>query len=67
MAKEIPSVGSLRRRAEITDDEIKAATAAYLRDGGDAPFAFKSGHRMPTRTNEERLMEARKRMLVALA
>jgi hypothetical protein len=28
MAKEIPSVGDLRRKSEVTDDEIKAATAA---------------------------------------
>ena len=44
MAKEIPSVGDLRRKSEITDDEIEAATAAYLQDEGAKPFAFKSGH-----------------------
>ena len=44
MAKEIPSVGDLRRKSEITDEEIEAATAAYLKDEGAPPFAFKSGH-----------------------
>ena len=33
MAKEIPSVGDLRRKSEITDLEIEAATDAYLKDG----------------------------------
>jgi hypothetical protein len=46
MAKEIPSVGDLRRKSEVTDDEIEAATAAYLKDEGAKPFAFKSGHRV---------------------
>ncbi len=32
MAKEIPSVGDLRRKSEITDAEIEAATAAFLAD-----------------------------------
>jgi hypothetical protein len=45
MAKDIPSVGDLRK-AEITDDEIEAATAAYLKDDGAEPFTFKSGHRI---------------------
>ncbi|MGT2488589.1 hypothetical protein ACU4GA_27105 [Methylobacterium oryzae CBMB20] len=44
MAKEIPSVGDLRRKAEITDEEIEAAAAAYLTDENAKPFAFKSGH-----------------------
>ncbi|SEH81013.1 hypothetical protein SAMN02799636_03976 [Methylobacterium sp. 275MFSha3.1] len=44
MAKEIPNVGDLRRKAEITDEEIEAATAAYLKDESAKPFAFKSGH-----------------------
>ena len=46
MAKEIPSVGDLRRKAEITDDEIQAATAAFLKDEGAPPSAFKPGHRI---------------------
>jgi len=44
MAKEIPSVGDLRRKSEVTDDEIEAAAAAYLKDESTKPFAFKSGH-----------------------
>ena len=46
MAKETPSVGDLRRKSEVTDDEIVAATAAYLKDEGAEPFVFKSGHRV---------------------
>ena len=46
MAKEIPSVGDLRRKSEVTDDEIEAATAAYLKDENAEPFVFKSGHRV---------------------
>jgi len=44
MAKEIPSVGDLRRKSEVTDDEIEAATDAFLKDENAKPFAFKSGH-----------------------
>ena len=44
MAKEIPSVGDLRRKSEVSDEEIEAATAAYLKDGTAEPFTFKSGH-----------------------
>lgn len=44
IAKEIPSVGDLRRKSEVTDDEIEVATAAYLKDKNAKPFAFKSGH-----------------------
>ena len=46
MAKEIPSVGDLRRKSEVSDAEIDAATAAYLKDEAAEPFAFKSGHRV---------------------
>ena len=46
MAREIPSVGDLRRKSEVTDDEIKAAADAFLKDEGAKPFAFKSGHRI---------------------
>jgi hypothetical protein len=46
MAKEIPSVGDLRRKSEVSDAEIEAATAAYLKDGNAEPFVFKSGHRV---------------------
>jgi hypothetical protein len=45
MAKEIPSVGDLRRKSEVTDDEIAAVTAAYLKDENAEPFVFKSGYR----------------------
>jgi hypothetical protein len=44
MAKEIPSVGDLRRKSEVSDDEIAAAVAAYLKDENTKPFAFNSGH-----------------------
>ncbi|WP_342106246.1 hypothetical protein [Methylobacterium sp. SI9] len=44
MAKEIPSVGDLRRKSEVSDEEIEAATAAYLADESAKPFAFKYGH-----------------------
>ena len=44
MAKEIPSVADLRRKSEVSDEEIEAATAAYLKDENTGPFAFKSGH-----------------------
>jgi hypothetical protein len=43
MAREIPSVGDLRRKSEVSDDEITATAAAYLKDEGAKPFAFKSG------------------------
>jgi hypothetical protein len=46
MAKEIPSVGDLRRKTEIADAEIEAATDAYLEDEGAPPFKFLSGHRI---------------------
>ena len=46
MAKEIPSVGDLRRKTEVSYAEIEAATAAYLMDGNPEPFVFKSGHRV---------------------
>ena len=46
MAKEIPGVGDLRRKSEVTGDEIEAATAAYMKDEAAKPFAFKSGHRI---------------------
>ena len=46
MAKEIPSVGGLRRKSEVTDAEIQVAADAYLEDEGAKPFVFKSGHRV---------------------
>ena len=44
MAKEIPSIGNLRRKSEVSDEEIAAAAAAYLKDENAKPFAFESGH-----------------------
>ena len=44
MAKEIPSVADLRRKSEVSDEEIEAATAAYLAGESAKPYAFKSGH-----------------------
>jgi hypothetical protein len=46
MAKEIPSVGDLRRKSEISDAEIEAVTDAYLKDEAAPPFAFSSGHKV---------------------
>lgn len=46
MAKEIPSVGDLRRKSEVSDAEIEAATVAYLKNENAVPFVFKSGHRV---------------------
>jgi hypothetical protein len=60
MAKEIPSVGDLRRKAEITDDEIEAATTAYLKDEAAPPFAFKSGHRIDVAKATEMHPQAKK-------
>ena len=60
MAKEIPSVGDLRRKSEITDAEIQAVTAAYLKDGGADPFDFKSGHRVDVAKAIEMHAQAKK-------
>ncbi len=46
MAGEIPSVGDLRRKSEITDAEIEDAADAYMKDEGSPPFVFSSGHRI---------------------
>ena len=46
MAKEIPSVGDLRRKPDVTGDEVRAATDVFLTDEGAKPFVFKSGHRV---------------------
>ncbi|WP_244471753.1 hypothetical protein [Methylobacterium sp. ARG-1] len=42
MAKEIPTIGDLRRKSE----EIGAATAAYLNDENAEQFVFKPGHQI---------------------
>lgn len=46
MAIEIPSVGDLRCKSEITDAETEAATETYMKDEGAPPFVFLSGHRI---------------------
>ncbi len=40
------TVGDLRRKAIVTDDEITAATDAYLADSKGGPFRFGSGHKL---------------------
>lgn len=60
MAKEIPGVGDLRRKSEVSDAEIEAATAAYLKDGNAEPFVFKSGHRIAVSKAIEMHPQARK-------
>jgi hypothetical protein len=32
MTKEIPSVGDLRHKSEVTDDELVAATSDYMKN-----------------------------------
>jgi hypothetical protein len=44
VAKEISSVGDLRSKSEVTDDEIESATNAFLKDEGAQPVASKSDH-----------------------
>jgi len=39
-AKEIPGAGDLRRKPDLTDDAIKAATDAFRTDEGAKPSAF---------------------------
>ena len=60
MAKEIPSVGDLRRKSEITDAEIHAATGAYLKDECAAPFGFQSSHRIDVARAVEMHPQAKK-------
>jgi hypothetical protein len=42
--KPVPTVGDLRRAAEITDQEIDAAVEAYLTSPKAEPFRFASGY-----------------------
>jgi hypothetical protein len=60
MAREIPSVGDLRRKSEVTDEEIEAATAAYLKDENAKPFKFKSGHTIDVAKAIEQHPQAKK-------
>ena len=45
MAKEIPSVGDLRRKSEGTE-EIDAAVDAYMANPKAEPFRFASGYQV---------------------
>jgi hypothetical protein len=42
--KTIPTVGELRKAAEVTDQEIDAAVDAYLANPKAEPFRFASGY-----------------------
>ena len=45
MAKEPPqTIGDMRRKAVVTDDEISEAVEAYLADPRRTIFRFASGH-----------------------
>ena len=44
MAKEISSVGDLRRKSDVTDEEIDAAADAYVANPKAASSRFASGH-----------------------
>ncbi|TXN39177.1 hypothetical protein [Methylobacterium sp. WL7] len=44
MAEEIPSVDHLRPKSEVSDNEIQAAAATYLKDENAKLFAFRSGN-----------------------
>jgi len=60
MPKAIPSVAELRRKSEVSDDEIEAATAAYLADEAAEPFTFKSGHTVDVAKAIEQHPQAKK-------
>ena len=62
MAKEIPSVGDLRRKSEVMDAEIEAAAEAYIADAKAEPFAFKSGHTIDVAKAIEAHPQARKHL-----
>ncbi len=44
----------------MTDEEIEAATAAYLKDENAKPFAFKSGHRVDVAKATEIRLQAKR-------
>jgi hypothetical protein len=46
MAKEIPSVGDLRRKSDVTDEEIDAAADAYVANPKADTFRFASDHQV---------------------
>ncbi|MCJ2090797.1 hypothetical protein MKK88_33160 [Methylobacterium sp. E-005] len=62
MAKEILSVADLRRKSEVSDKEIEAATASYLADESAKPFAFKSGHTIDVAKATEMHPQVKKRL-----
>jgi hypothetical protein len=45
-AESSQTVGDLRRKAIVTDDEITAAADAYLADPNGGPFRYGSGHKL---------------------
>jgi hypothetical protein len=59
MAKEIPSVGDLRKAAEIADHEIEAVVDAYSADPRAGPFRFASGYEIHVARAIERHMPAK--------
>ena len=50
----------LRRKSELVDDEMKAATAAYIVDEGTKPFAFEAGYIIDVATAIEMHSPAKK-------
>lgn len=60
MAKELLSVGDQHRKSEVTDDEIEAATAVYLKDENAEPFVFKSDHRIDVAEAVDMHLQARR-------
>jgi len=58
MAKEIPSVGDLRRKSEITDAEIEAATDGYMEDESTTHYIFNSVSVLRTQTAVRRFVFA---------
>lgn len=53
----------MRRKSDLTDDEIEGATAFYLKDEGAPPFASESGHRIGVAMAIEMQAHAKKLML----
>lgn len=50
MAKDIPSVGDLRRAGTISSTEIVDAIDRYVLDPTSGPYRFASGHRIDIAT-----------------
>ena len=62
MADGIPDVDDLRRKSEVSDDGIEAATAAYLADQDAKAFALESCPMIDVATAIEMHPKARKRV-----